>query len=70
MDFHKFEKVTLDDVRSAHTADEAIQEKYGVKYHQYWVNEKEGTVFCLVESPDAELVSWSINSPMETSRAR
>jgi len=27
MDFHKFEKVTLDDVRSAHTADEAIQEK-------------------------------------------
>lgn len=54
MDFHKFEKVTLDDVRSAHTADEAIQEKYGVKYHQYWVNEKEGTVFCLVEGPDAE----------------
>lgn len=55
MDFHKFHnKVTLDDVKSAHTADESIQEKYGVRYHQYWVNEKDGTVFCLVEGPDAQ----------------
>jgi AraC-like DNA-binding protein len=54
MDFHKIDNVTLDDVKSAHTADVSIQEKYGVKYHQYWVNQKEGTVFCLVEGPDAE----------------
>lgn len=54
MDFHKFKHITVDDVRSAHTADESIQEKYGVTYHQYWVNEKDGTVFCLVEGPDAE----------------
>ena len=54
MDFHKIENVTIDDVISAHTADEAIQEKYGVKYHQFWVNQKEGTVFCLVEGPDAK----------------
>lgn len=54
MDFHKIENVTVDDVQSAHTADESIQEKYGVKYHQYWVNQQEGTVFCLVEGPDAK----------------
>jgi len=54
MDFHKIENITIDDVLNAHMADELIQEKYGVKYHQFWVNQKEGTVFCLVEGPDAK----------------
>ncbi|RAW02081.1 nickel-binding protein [Pseudochryseolinea flava] len=54
MDFHKIDNVTVDGVKSAHTADESIQAKYGVKYHQFWVNQKEGTVFCLVEGPDAK----------------
>ena len=54
MDFHKIENVTIDEVQSAHTADISIQETYGVKYHQFWVNQKDGTVFCLVEGPDAE----------------
>ncbi len=42
MDFHKIENVTIDDVLSAHMADESIQEQYGVKYHQFWVNQKKG----------------------------
>lgn len=54
MDFHKIENVTIDEVHSAHTADVLIQAQYGVKYHQFWVNQKDGTVFCLVEGPDAE----------------
>jgi len=54
MDFHKIENITVDDVLNAHMADESIQEKYGVKYHQFWVNQKEGSVFCLVEGPDAK----------------
>jgi AraC-like DNA-binding protein len=54
MDFHKFDNISVDNVQSAHTADEAIQEQFGVRYHQYWVNQKEGTVFCLVEGPDAK----------------
>lgn len=53
MDFHKIENVTIDAVKTAHSADEAIQDKYGVKYHQFWVNQEAGTVFCLVEGPDA-----------------
>lgn len=35
-------------------ADTSIQDKYGVKYHQFWVNEEAGTVFCLVQGPDME----------------
>lgn len=54
MDFHKIENITIDDVLKAHMADLAVQEKYGVKYHQFWVNQKEGTVFCLTEGPDAK----------------
>jgi len=53
MDFHKIDNVTIEDVKSAHVADEAIQDKYGVKYHQFWVNQEAGSVFCLVEGPDA-----------------
>ena len=54
MDFHKIENITIDDVLQAHMADISIQEKYGVKYHQFWVNQKEGSVFCLTEGPDAK----------------
>lgn len=54
MDFHKGLSVTVEDVKNAHIADESIQEKYGVKYHQFWVNEEAGTVFCLIEGPDKE----------------
>lgn len=53
-DFHKIENITIEDVLNAHTANEAVQEQFGVKYHQFWVNQKEGTVFCLVEGPDAK----------------
>ncbi|HEX6890024.1 MAG TPA: nickel-binding protein [Chryseolinea sp.] len=54
MDFHKGLSVTVEDVKNAHIADERVQEKYGVKYHQFWVNEDAGAVFCLMEGPDKE----------------
>lgn len=54
MDFHKFDKITIEDVRTAHIADLFVQAKYRVKYHQFWVNEEAGTVFCLMEGPDKE----------------
>jgi AraC-like DNA-binding protein len=52
MDFHQFESITVEDVKKAHIADISVQEKFGVKYHQFWVNEVSGSVFCLVEGPD------------------
>jgi hypothetical protein len=42
------------DVAEAHEADLKTQGQYGVNYLKYWVDEKQGKVFCLVDAPDAE----------------
>ncbi len=54
MDYHIFDEVTIERVKQAHMVDKKTQEKYNVKYHQFWANEKAGTVFCLIEGPNAE----------------
>ncbi|MCE6997687.1 DUF4242 domain-containing protein [Saccharothrix sp. S26] len=42
------------DVAEAHAADLRTQDRYGVRYLNYWVDEQAGKVFCLVDAPDAE----------------
>lgn len=42
------------DVAGAHAADVKTQDRYGVKYLRYWVDENAGKVFCLVDAPDAD----------------
>jgi hypothetical protein len=55
MDVHNLEGgVTADEVAKAHQADLATQGGRGVEYKRYWVDEKAGKIFCLVEAPDAE----------------
>src|SRR5438128_2095535 len=56
MDVHKKapDGTKAKDVANAHMADVRTQEKYGVKYINYWFDEKEGKIFCLVDAPDAE----------------
>ncbi|WP_411766763.1 nickel-binding protein [Winogradskyella sp. A3E31] len=54
MDYHHFPGVTVEDVKKAHMADKQMQDKYGVKYHQFWVNQEAGTIFCLIEGPNPE----------------
>ncbi len=54
MDYHKDLDVTVEDVKAAHTADLATQAKYQVKNLKYWINEQDGTMFCLMEAPDEE----------------
>ena len=55
MDFHDgMDGITIEEVRTAHTADLAVQAKYGVTFKQFWVNSDAGTVFCLVDGPDKE----------------
>ena len=51
---HHVEGLTAEAVAGAHQADLAIQEKYGVRYLQYWFDEGSGKVFCLVEAPNKE----------------
>jgi hypothetical protein len=55
MDVHNhIEGLTADAAAHAHEADVKTQEKYGVKYLRYWVDEKTGKVFCLVDAPSKE----------------
>jgi hypothetical protein len=53
MDVHNLPGATTQAVAEAHMKDLQTQDKHGVSYLRYWVNEKEGKVFCLVEAPDA-----------------
>jgi superfamily II DNA/RNA helicase len=58
MDTHNLEGgVKAEDVAQAHMADLKTQEAYGVKYLRYWVDEKAGKVFCLVDAPSPELAN-------------
>ena len=55
MDVHRnVDGLTAEAEAGAHRRDLEVQEKYGVKYLQYWFDEGSGKVFCLVEAPDAE----------------
>ena len=42
------------DVAGAHAADLRVQERYGVRYLNYWVDEEGRKVFCLIEAPNAD----------------
>lgn len=54
MDVHTLDgAVTMAEVTDAHAADLAEQHKHGVQYLRYWVDEKQGRIFCLVDAPDA-----------------
>jgi hypothetical protein len=46
--------VAAEDVAKAHLADLQTEGSYDVRYLRYWVDEKQGKVFCLVEAPSAE----------------
>ena len=55
LDTHTVEGgVSAKDVADAHMKDLEKQGEYGVNYKRYWVDEKQGKIFCLVEAPDAE----------------
>ena len=55
MDVHSIEGgVSAKDVADAHMKDLETQGRFGVNYKSYWVDEKAGKIFCLVEAPDAD----------------
>ena len=56
MDMHTIDGgVSAADVAAAHSKDVDTQAAYGVDYKHYWVDEKAGKIFCLVDAPSAEL---------------
>jgi len=54
MDIHNLPGATAKEVAEAHIKDVQTQDRYGVRYLRYWVDEHRGKVFCLVDAPDAE----------------
>jgi hypothetical protein len=55
MDVHSLDGgVSAKDVADAHMKDLETQGQYGVEYKRYWVDERAGKIFCLVEAPDAK----------------
>jgi hypothetical protein len=55
MDVHSMDGgVAVKDVAQAHAADLQTQDRFGVRYLRYWVDEGSGKIFCLVDAPDSE----------------
>jgi len=55
MDVHEIAGgVAMDEVARAHLADLQEQSAHDVNYLRYWVDERAGRVFCLVEAPSAD----------------
>lgn len=54
MDVHWDVDASIEDVEQAHERDLDVQEKHGVDYKQYLVDEDTGTIFCLFEGPNKE----------------
>jgi uncharacterized protein Usg len=58
IDVHRLQpgKVKFEAVAEAHAKDLAVQSKYRVQFLKYWVDEKEGQVYCLSAAPDSGAV--------------
>jgi hypothetical protein len=56
MDVHEMGpgKVTAADVAAAHQKDLATQQKHGVQFKSYWVDQKQGKIYCFAEAPSAK----------------
>lgn len=55
MDVHNVDgPVSAADVAAAHEKDLEVQGSHGVEYKHYWVDEKAGKIFCLVDAPNPD----------------
>lgn len=49
-------KTSFKDVANAHSKDLAVENKYGVGFLKFWVDEKKGLVYCLSSAPDSQSI--------------
>lgn len=57
MDTHRVPPgVRAEDVAEAHRKDLAAQGAHGVRFLNYWVDERGGTIHCLAEAPNAKAI--------------
>ncbi len=57
MDRHYVRGATRHAIENAHDKDLRVQDEYGVRFLTYWFDEERSTTFCLVSSPDENIVS-------------
>ena len=53
---HMAPGVSAKDVADAHRKDLAVQAAHGVRFLNYWVDERGGTIHCLAEAPNADAI--------------
>src|SRR5205814_4469692 len=51
MDRHDAPGVTPEELADLHMRDVEVQERHRVRYHTYWFDPANGSVFCLAEGP-------------------
>ena len=56
IDRHDAPGVSPQALADAHTADVGVEQRHGVKYHTYWFDEDNGSIFCLAEGPNKDAV--------------
>jgi class 3 adenylate cyclase len=56
LDRHDLPGMTPEELAAAHQLDLAAQDAHGVRYHSYWFDPANGSVFCLAEGPSMEAV--------------
>ncbi len=54
IDIHDITGLSADDIAKAHERDLATQGQHGVDYVKYWINQKQGKLYCLCNAPNAE----------------
>jgi class 3 adenylate cyclase len=56
MDRHDLPGITPEELADAHMRDMEVQERHNVRYHTYWFDPSNGSVFCLAEGPSKQAV--------------
>jgi class 3 adenylate cyclase len=70
IDIHDIKGASAADIARAHALDVQLQDKYGVNYFKYWVNEKSGKAFCMCTAPSAEAADAVHREAHEQTAAR
>jgi len=56
IDRHDAPGVSPQALADAHAADVLVEERHGVRYHTYWFDPENGSIFCLAEGPSKDAV--------------
>jgi len=56
LDRHDLPGISPEELADAHYQDVAAQDAHDVRYHTYWFDPEDGSVFCLAEGPSREAI--------------